>query len=93
LTLPEVIERYDDEHLTYLFALGLLDGMGDDNRRTARICASVNASVMNGLRLSGHGSGVKDTAYRDEDEYLPAYNKPLKRRVQSWSEMKANLGF
>ena len=93
MTISEVFERYDDEHLAHLYAIYLLEGIGDDNRRAARIASAVHNSVMNGLRLSGHGHNVDDSAYRTEEDYMPKHSQQrvARRKPQSWKDMSRNL--
>lgn len=96
MTLPEIFERYDDEHLANLYAIQLLDGAGDDDRRTARICATITTVVMNALRLSG--KEVPDSLYRDERHFIPAKTKLQARQrqfgnFQTWDQMRQALTF
>jgi len=73
--------------------VSVLDGEGNDDRRTARICATVNTAILNALRRSGN-QHVKDEDYRSEDDYLPSIKRePIKPTIQTWDEMKENLGW
>lgn len=95
MTLPEVFERFDDEHLDHLYAASLLDGDGYDDQRTARICATLVNTVMNALRLSG--KEVADTMYRSEDDFLPKQQQRSSRgksrlpQQQTWEQMRSAI--
>jgi hypothetical protein len=85
-----VFEKFDDEHLDSLYATWLLD-REDSERLTARICSSVNTTMLNALRLSG--TKIGDDLYRAEDEYMPTGERVRKPRIATWNEIRANLGF
>ena len=77
LTIDEIHSRFDDEHLDHLFALSQHDRWGSEERHTARICATINNTQMNALRLQGN-QNVDDNKYIEEDAYIPG----RKRRIR-----------
>lgn len=88
------MEIYDDEHLRNMFAVSVLDGDGNEDRRTARLCATITTEINNALRRCG--KDVPDDAYRTEEQFMPDIKRTTKQarqQVQSWDEMRANLGF
>ena len=92
MTMPELLDKYDDEHLVNMYAVGVLDGDGEDDRRAARICAAHNVTVMNSTRM--HGKEVEDRFYHSEDHYLPSHIASEQHKTrQSWDEQRRILGF
>lgn len=91
--MPELLEKYDDEHLVNLYAVGVLDGDGEDDRRAARIACQANVSVMNAVRLSGRE--VDGSLYRSEDDFMPQRLKSghKQQQPQTWDEQRGLLGF
>jgi hypothetical protein len=91
--MKEFVEKFDDEHQINFYCIGVLDGEGEDDRRTARLIAHTNATALNVAKI--HGKPVDDTLYQSEDDYMPGHWKRDKRDrlLQPWDEMKRNLGF
>lgn len=90
--MDEFLAKFDDNHQDHFYAVSVLDGDGEADRRAARICNSNNTTAMNAVRM--HGKDVEERFYRSEDDYMPLHWKAdRRRRGQSWDEMKSNLGF
>ena len=63
-----------------------------ENRRVARILATLTTHISNMMRLSG--KQVPDTVYRTEDDYMPGMKRRReKREPQAWSSVAKTLGF
>lgn len=92
-----MFERYDDEHLELFFCRWAQRGYGEDNRRTARICAVVTNAMRDYLRFKGakrkDGGEIEDAT---EDDFIPTLEKQkrVRRKVrqQKWSEIRSVFG-
>ena len=75
-----------------MYAVSILDGEGGADERTAKLCHSLVTAIYNAVRFSG--KEVPNEFYKDEQYYLPKYQRvPVEPPVQSWEEMKRNLGW
>lgn len=90
--MTEFQEKFDDEHQEKFYGISVLDGDGEDDRRTARICHNANVSAMNAVRCMGKDS--PDNLYRTEDDYMPGHWKRDRRqKLQGWDEQRGMFGF
>ena len=78
----------------HVFVSDMLDGVGNDDARVAKICETVNWTLYHIARTEGNRY-ISDSDFKPAEEFLPYHLRPRKRkpRKQTWGEMKANLGF
>lgn len=89
--MDELLDSFSDEFLTNTFAVAIIDGEGDDDRRVARVLVTLTNAINNALRMCG--KPVPDDHFRTEEDFIPKTRKQRKPPVKTWSSVANTLGF
>ena len=83
-----MVESVDADSLASWQAVAIIDGWGEDNERTARLCVSIHNALM--VAAAKQGGQVDEADFKDLVDYLPKFKfeKP-KPAVQTPEQMMA----